>query len=115
MIGKLLQAVGLAKVDAGAELGRKRDPKWDSVRNAFVKGKVCAACGRKDKLNVHHCKPFHLFPELELDPTNLIVLCEAGTSCHLLFGHCLNWKDWNFEVREDAAHCRAMIAARRVG
>jgi hypothetical protein len=31
--------------------------------------------------------PFHLRPELELDPNNLIVLCMDVNECHLEIGH----------------------------
>ena len=30
----------------------------------------------KKKLNVHHVKPFHLYPQLELDENNLITVEE---------------------------------------
>jgi predicted HNH restriction endonuclease len=60
---------------------------------------------------VHHKRPVHLFPELELDPANLITLCEPQ-NCHYLIGHCLSWKAYNPSVEEDAAHVREMIASR---
>lgn len=50
--------------------------------------------------------PFHLHPELELDPTNFITLCENGDkniNCHLIFGHFGSFKDgYNEGVVEDA-------------
>ncbi len=45
------------------------------------------ACGRKPPIviiNVDHIKPRHTFPELELDPDNLQVLCadcNLGKGC----------------------------------
>lgn len=80
-----------------------RSPQWAGVRKQFLKwNPTCAACGSKDNLEVHHVKPFHLFPELELAPENLIVLCENGGNCHLTFGHLKNWKSWNIAVRQHA-------------
>ena len=65
---------------------------------------TCAACGGTEHLEVHHCKPFHLHPDLELEPANLITLCEKpGHVCHLIFGHAGNWKGYVATVHEDAA------------
>lgn len=81
-----------------------RSPKWDEVRDAFVeKHKHCAACGSKDKLQVHHIVPFHVDPSKELDTTNLIVLCEQATKCHLKVGHLGSWRKFNVNVIKDAA------------
>jgi 5-methylcytosine-specific restriction endonuclease McrA len=53
-------------------------------------------------LQVHHIKPFHLHPHLELEPTNLITLCEVkGRDHHLLLGHLDEWASYNERVRED--------------
>jgi len=53
---------------------------WRQVRySVFVKyGKICMCCGAKDGyLHVDHIKPRSKFPELELEISNLQVLCEA--------------------------------------
>jgi 5-methylcytosine-specific restriction enzyme A len=77
-----------------------RSPKWRSIRNKHIKeNPTCAACGRDNKLEVHHIEPVHLNPDRELDPTNLITLC--GDPCHLLFGHLMNFKSYNREVVQD--------------
>jgi hypothetical protein len=74
-------------------LALPRSPKWPRVRTEFLRGKRCECCGRTDNLTAHHIKPFHLFPELELDPPNLIALCEGGPwNCHFLCGH--GGKSW---------------------
>ncbi len=82
-----------------------RSPKWGRVRDAFIHlNPFCAVCGFTKYLNVHHIKPFHLFPELELDPTNLITLgekCPTGNH-HLLFGHLGLWASWNILVVDQA-------------
>ena len=85
-----------------------RSSRWPTVRKKHVlKYNRCAACGGTTKLEVHHIKPFHLFPELELDPSNLLTLCDenkGGHSCHLLFGHLGNFKSYNTTVVEDSAY-----------
>jgi hypothetical protein len=54
-------------------------------------------------LNVHHVLPFHLKPELELDPSNLITLCSSlDKNCHLDIGHGDNFRAYNASVREYA-------------
>jgi 5-methylcytosine-specific restriction enzyme A len=71
-----------------------RSPKWQTIRkNHLEKYPNCMACGRNKKLEVHHIKPVHLFPELELDPENLMTLC--ADPCHIVFGHFMNFKKWN--------------------
>lgn len=84
-----------------------RSPKWGGVRKAFLKDHPgCAACGATKHLNVHHVEPFHLHPELELDPKNLITLCLTRNLCHLKIGHGDNYKAYNPNVRLDAEHVR---------
>lgn len=78
----------------------KRASGWSKVRKKHLKKQpVCAACGNSRRLQVHHIKPVHKHPELELDENNLITLC--ASPCHLIFGHLKNWKSWNTEVVED--------------
>jgi len=84
--------------DLSRGVTRARSDRWDTVRDAYLKSHPwCAACGCRDAkvLNGHHRKPFHLFPDLELDPTNFITLCETSRRCHLDVGHEGNWKAWN--------------------
>lgn len=85
-------------------MGIQRSPHWPAVRATFLHfNPTCAACGGTSSLEVHHCEPFHLFPERELDPTNLITLCECvGTNHHLVFGHAGNWRGYVTSVRDDA-------------
>ena len=74
----------------------ERSPQWSAVRNRHLKlHPMCEACGSIDHIQVHHIKPFHLFPELELEPTNLISICEkivadddkTNDNHHLQLGH----------------------------
>lgn len=84
-----------------------RSPRWRLVRDKFLKVHVvCEACGSADKLQVHHVKPYHLHPELELEPTNLIALCMGPNECHLAIGHGGNFECFNPNVLADAAQYR---------
>ena len=84
-----------------------RSSRWPKVRNEHLqKHPVCEVCGGVKNLNVHHIKPYNHYPELELDPNNLITLCEAekkGVNCHLWFGHLGNFKNINPNVVNDSA------------
>lgn len=78
-----------------------RSPKWQTIRKKHLeKNPECAVCGKNKKIEVHHIVPVHVSPELELDPSNLISLCD--NPCHLVFGHFFDYKSWNINVREDA-------------
>lgn len=77
-----------------------RSYRWTVVRKEHLENNPdCAACGRNKKLEVHHIEPFHLNPDLELDPNNLITLCDDP--CHFVFGHLMNYKSWNSNVVKD--------------
>ncbi len=78
-----------------------RSPHWPAVRRAHLKKHpACAACGRRDHVQVHHIHPYWLFPEMELDPQNLITLDEApGVEHHYRLGHGgHSWHDFNPHV-----------------
>lgn len=93
--------------------GSIRSPKWSAARSAFIKlHPLCSVCGTKDDCEVHHVRPFHLHPELELDPTNFITLCRPH---HYLFGHFMNWSSFNISVREDAEAWALRINNRPAG
>lgn len=108
----------LKKADHGAmaaiEHGIKRSPLWAHVeKQHLLREPGCVVCGYKGKwVQVHHVKPFHLHPELELDPHNLVTLCERkGRDHHLLLGHFDNWKSYNEHIRADAKHYYNKTAA----
>ncbi len=105
-------------VDHGAHVARRhgleRSSAWPRVALEHrLREPACVACGYKGKkLQVHHIKPFHLHPHLELDPHNLITLCEArGREHHLLLGHLDAWDSYNEHVREDIRHFHHKTAA----
>ncbi len=98
-------------------IGRKtraaRSPKWPAFLKRFLRGKVCAGCGRSDQLTGHHKLPYHLAPERELDETNLIPLCEGRSiNCHLWLGHLGNWQSYNPTVDADAAYMQEKVRTR---
>lgn len=96
-------------------LGSQRSSHWSTVRKQYLAAHgMCAACGGSKKLEVHHKKPFHLDPALELDPSNFITLCEAGKggiNCHLAIGHLGDFKKYNPDVEADAASWKAKRAS----
>lgn len=97
---------------AVAYAGKKRSNKWPGVRRSHLaKFPTCAACGGNDACEVHHITPFHVGPELELSPQNLLTLCEAGPfgSCHRLLGHNGAWADWNPNCEATATHTLTAI------
>jgi 5-methylcytosine-specific restriction protein A len=102
-----------------AKPGQKRSNQWPTIRKHFlIKNPVCSVCGGKKKLEVHHKMPFHMDPSKELDPHNLITLCEEdtdGVNCHLLFGHLGNFKSLNSHVEVDSKVWAEKIAKRPKG
>lgn len=96
-----------------APVGAKRSPQWHGVQQAHLAANPrCVCCGGTNDLRVHHIEPFHLRPDLELDPQNLITLCESkrfGINCHLLLGHLGNWRRWNPLVKFDAIRWKARL------
>jgi 5-methylcytosine-specific restriction endonuclease McrA len=61
---------------------------------------LCAVCGYKKKLEIHHITPCHVDMSLACDPDNFITLCR---SCHFTFGHFHNFrKYWNPNIVEFA-------------
>jgi hypothetical protein len=93
-----------------------RSPHWPAARATHLKEHpTCANCGGTVKLEVHHIRPFHLHPELELEPTNFITLCEAGhggVNCHLAVGHLGSFKSFNVDVASDSAAYLAKVLHR---
>lgn len=90
-----------------------RSPEWNFVRRSFLMSHpFCAICGNQyiaknviGGLQVHHIMPFCLYPQLELDPQNLISLCglDDFDGCHLHFGHPLGTQSYNPYIVQHAA------------
>jgi hypothetical protein len=112
-----------------------RSPHWRTIEKRWLHGfpggppahDVCACCGCRLHLQVHHIKPFHLWPSLELqDGTgvapatggagatpNFITLCMGPFECHLEIGHAGSFRsEGNPRVVEDAALVRNNPALR---
>lgn len=109
MIKTIAHGINLIK-HAMRDLGvsSKRSSKWPTIEKHFRQSHpACEACGSAKQLNVHHCMPFHLDPTKELDPNNLITLCMSNKECHLHIGHGGSFKQYNPNVREDAAEALA--------
>ncbi len=92
----------------------QRSPHWPNLRRQHLaRQPMCQVCGAVANLEVHHLRPVHLAPELELDQDNLLTLCEGpGVNCHLLFGHCNDWRAYNPNCLADVAFWQAKIAGR---
>jgi 5-methylcytosine-specific restriction enzyme A len=85
----------------------KRSTHWKTLEHHFLQEHpICEACGTHIRVQVHHKKPFHIHPELELNTTNLISLCMSRRECHLWIGHGGNFKEWNPKVEDYAAMIR---------
>ena len=98
-------------------LEARRSSLWSTVRDRWIADhNRCEACGTKDNLNVHHERPFKYFPELELETSNFVTLCETPSrNCHLNVGHSGDWNAWNAHVRQDAALMLQRRSERRYG
>ena len=93
-----------------------RSDHWETLRAAWLAlHGQCAACGGTACLEVHHIKPYHLFPELELSALNLITLCEAPAhKCHLMIGHVGHWSLWDPQVIYHASLKLAALTSHHV-
>ena len=91
-----------------------RAPEWDDVEKEFLReNPACAACGGTYNVRAHHILPYHLCPEKELDPENLLPLCEASVRmCHYRIGHGFDWAAYYPDVRAMAAAELARIQKR---
>lgn len=101
-----------ADQDASRLMGSKpRGAGWEKKELETVKNHpYCALCGTKKRLQVHHKKPYHEFPELEFEDDNLIVLCQPD---HFSVGHYYNWQDYNPDVDQEVAARREKILQHR--
>ncbi len=94
---------------------------WKKLRNEFVKkNKHCFICGGVENLEVHHIIPKKINPDLYLEESNLIVLCDGsdrfkGLSCHRIFGHFGCYRSrWNENILEDAKYFRKMFCTDKI-
>ena len=92
-----------------------RSPLWRGVRDAYAKAHPkCEfnGCDGKFPIAVHHVIPFHVDPNRELDPNNLISACSTGyaedgtpsPNHHLFAAHRGKYSNDNPLVREQFAN-----------
>ena len=95
-------------------LAGARSPQWEKVRKDHLKIEpVCQLCGSSKDLQVHHKKPYHLYPELELVQSNLVTVCTSkawGFNCHSTIAHGGNFKWENPWVVEDIAKMKVIAS-----
>lgn len=95
------------RIQGKAEKGQRRSSRWREVRKKHLaRHPRCDLCEGTKKLEVHHVIPFHVAPDLELHPDNLMTLCENkkyGVNCHQLFGHLGNYRRINVTCQSDVA------------
>lgn len=89
----------------------RRSSRWPAVRKIHLQSfPRCEVCGTRRNVEVHHWLPFHLFPDKELEFSNLISLCESSShNCHFIVGHCLDWQKYNANVWDDAKYLKKML------
>lgn len=96
------------RISGKAPAGSRRHKDWWKLRNEHIRNNpICAVCHGTKKLVVHHILPYHLFPDKEREPTNLITLCEytgrghKALNCHLLIGHLGDYRRVNVTCTAD--------------
>ena len=90
--------------------GSQRSSQWPKVRAWYLnRHKECELCGNGKKLEIHHCVPVHIDQSMELEPTNLITLCD---DCHFKFGHLKSYKSYNKNIKIDAETWKKKIKNR---
>ena len=99
-----------------------RSGKWHKIEKEHLEANPgCAVCGDTKSVQVHHIFPFHYCvalgrPDLELDPKNLISLCETNKKYseqnhHLILGHYDDFKSSNLDVVKDSRAYQGMTSA----
>jgi len=71
---------------------------------------ACIVCGTRVHVEVHHVEAFHAKPELELEPSNLVTLCRRD---HFVFGHLLDFRAWDPDVRAHVKIYRGWVEHRK--
>lgn len=98
--------------DSRIPCGVKRSSQWPKVRAEYLKEHpTCECCGGKKGIEIHHKKPFHLWPELELKKENLMSLCEKR-GCHLAMGHLYSYQSFNPNVETDVILWKSKVENR---
>jgi hypothetical protein len=95
--------------------GTPRSSQWPRARAEHLKEHpACAKCGDISHSVVHHKRPYHLYPHLELDQKNLITLCDRnGCNAHWVDAHFMDWTSFNPDVDRDCHYYAARRECRR--
>lgn len=113
MLQKLIHYYRVIRSIRRETLKLKRSPDWAKLRNQFEQiNPICEACGGSERIQIHHKKPFHSHPELELEP-NLIALCMGKEECHLRLGHGNDFKSYNPYIEDDVKEYRVSSREQR--
>lgn len=115
VLGLTQQTLGIGDYSFERTLGATRSPQWSSFKIEFAKThpKICAICGTTKGCQLHHKTPFSRDLSRELDPTNLVWLCEQGEhSCHLIFGHLYSFFSYNTDLDNTIAEWSGKITNR---
>lgn len=97
---KLIQPV----VKVALKITHRRSGGWPAVRAQHLKREGwCRVCGSVVSLEAHHIIPFSVNPSLELNPGNLITICDRPeTRCHLRKAHLGSWRRYNPNICREA-------------
>jgi len=78
------------------------------------KNPVCAVCGYKKDLEIHHIVPVHVDASKALDYDNFITLCDwRNHGCHYVWGHFRNFRTrWNPDIVEFAESVNKFLTER---
>lgn len=75
--------------DRGHSARRGYDKKWRTFRAWFLvqpENVICADCGERPSMDVHHVRKVRDFPQLRLEPSNCRGLCHGCHSARTLRG-----------------------------
>lgn len=91
-----------------SEVYEKIADEWEDYERRYYKthSKICMICGEKKNVDLHHILPRHICPLKIFDVTNLIPLHRP---CHFIWGHLLNWHDFNPDVIKDSVELNKLI------
>lgn len=90
--------------------GQPRSGKWPALRDKLIEqDKECLACGSEKDLTCHHIIPFSKNKDLELEISNLIVVCK---DCHYTFCHLRSWRSYNIHAIKDCREFRLKVEYR---
>lgn len=121
----LLTATGMHQAAIGNPLqfdyatGIPRSGEWSTLRKRVLELQPwCSVCRSTTNVQVHHMLPFHLDPKKELDPGNLIPLCEGSDgwfgrwNCHFVVGHLgRSWSNYDKDVEHVTDYLRALFSS----